>query len=136
MVKFALLCALICFILNCNAEEHPTTPFTAVVRENFAAWDTDHDGRLSRDEIDDAVTNPQIKGGAAAAVAVLKSMQRGYVYKNSPVRTATRFRLELLAIMRMRCWVSMSRGMKFDSGIHTELISHLTASQGIKMDIR
>jgi Calpain family cysteine protease len=50
----------------------PAQQFLAAVRANFAAWDLDHDGRLSREEIELDMQNPRIGGDAAAALAALK----------------------------------------------------------------
>ncbi|HLY56982.1 MAG TPA: C2 family cysteine protease [Stellaceae bacterium] len=45
--------------------------FLAVVRSNFAAWDTSHKGRLTLDEIEADMQDPGIKGDAGAALAAL-----------------------------------------------------------------
>ncbi len=46
--------------------------FLAAVRANFAQWDINHDGVLSREEIEIDMQNPRIVGDAAAALAALK----------------------------------------------------------------
>jgi len=46
--------------------------FFAVVRVNFAQWDLNHDGRLTREEIELDMQDARIKGEAAAALAALK----------------------------------------------------------------
>jgi hypothetical protein len=46
--------------------------FFAAVRENFAAWDLNRDGQLTREEIEIDLQNPRITGEAAAALAALK----------------------------------------------------------------
>jgi hypothetical protein len=46
--------------------------FLAAVRANFAQWDLDHDGVLTREEIETDMQNPRIVGEAAAALAALK----------------------------------------------------------------
>jgi Calpain family cysteine protease len=46
--------------------------FLAAVRANFAQWDLDHDGVLTRAEIETDMQNPRIVGEAAAALAALK----------------------------------------------------------------
>jgi hypothetical protein len=46
--------------------------FFAAVRANFAQWDLNHDGRLTREEIELDMQNPRITGEAAAALAALK----------------------------------------------------------------
>jgi len=46
--------------------------FFAAVRANFAQWDLNHDGRLTREEIEIAMQDARITGEAAAALAALK----------------------------------------------------------------
>jgi hypothetical protein len=46
--------------------------FLAAVRANFAQWDLNHDGTLTREEIETAMQNPRYVGEAAAALAALK----------------------------------------------------------------
>src|SRR5262249_46682173 len=46
--------------------------FLATVRANFAQWDLNHDGRLTREEIALDMQNPHFTGDAAAALASLK----------------------------------------------------------------
>src|SRR5215831_15520304 len=46
--------------------------FLATVRANFAQWDLNHDGRLTREEIELDMQNPRFTGDAAAALASLK----------------------------------------------------------------
>jgi hypothetical protein len=56
-----------------TAVETPaSTGFLDQVKENFAGWDTNHDGVLSAEEIEKAVDNPAVKGSAAAAAAALR----------------------------------------------------------------
>jgi len=57
----------------------PTVPlppaaqhFLAAVRANFAGWDRNHDGVLTREEIELDMQDPRIVGDAAAALAALK----------------------------------------------------------------
>jgi calpain family cysteine protease len=50
----------------------PAQQFLAAVRTNFAKWDRDHDGVLTREEIELDMQNPRIVGDAAAALAALK----------------------------------------------------------------
>jgi hypothetical protein len=45
--------------------------FLAIVRSNFAAWDTSHTGRLTLGEIETDMQDPDIRGDAAAALAAL-----------------------------------------------------------------
>lgn len=42
------------------------------VRKNFAAWDLDHDGELTRIEVEKAVASPDFEDAAAAAIATLR----------------------------------------------------------------
>ena len=46
--------------------------FLAIVRANFAQWDLDHDGVLTREEIEINMQNPRFVGDAAAVLAALK----------------------------------------------------------------
>lgn len=71
-----LLLAILLWLLpgpSIAANSPPRPPrFLAVVSNNFAIWDTNHDGVLSKEEVDAAVENPAFKGPAAAAVATLR----------------------------------------------------------------
>lgn len=50
--------------------------FVAVLEKNFTAWDANHDGQISTDEINQLVANAGIRGEDAAAVAALKRASR------------------------------------------------------------
>jgi hypothetical protein len=50
----------------------PAQQFFAAVRANFTAWDLNHDGQLSREEIEIEMQDARITGEAAAALAALK----------------------------------------------------------------
>ena len=50
--------------------------FAQVVKQQFAAWDLNHDGRIEGREIDTLMTRRAIRGEAAAALAVLKLRER------------------------------------------------------------
>ena len=50
----------------------PAGPFLEQVESYFAAWDTNHDGTLSFDEIEVAVDDANVKGPTAAAAATLR----------------------------------------------------------------
>lgn len=52
-------------------------PFAEIVREHFAAWDLDRDGRLESAEIDRLAARKDIQGEAAAALAAVKLRERG-----------------------------------------------------------
>ena len=60
------------------AELKAAKDFLAVVRENFNAWDYQHKGTLSREELEVDMQKPQFKGDSAVALAALKwGMQIG-----------------------------------------------------------
>jgi hypothetical protein len=59
------------------ARAQPRVTFAAVVEANFARWDRDHDGRLSPQEVTALVTDPEVRGDEAAAVAAIHLFQRG-----------------------------------------------------------
>jgi hypothetical protein len=61
---------------NAEAKAPPATPFSTVVRANFASWDLNEDGELTPDEIQDAMTRPRVKGDVAAAIATLRFVER------------------------------------------------------------
>lgn len=46
----------------------------------FDAWDADRDGKLSAAEVDDLIDEPKVTGPEAAALAVLKQIQRSDKY--------------------------------------------------------
>lgn len=50
--------------------------FLAVLDKHFAAWDRDHDGVLSTNEINQLVESAEVRGEEAAAVAALKRASR------------------------------------------------------------
>jgi hypothetical protein len=50
--------------------------FLAVLEKNFSAWDANHDGQISADEINQLVANPSIRGEDAAGAAALKRASR------------------------------------------------------------
>ena len=60
----------------CGGEADAPSPFLEQVRKHYAAWDTDHDGQLSAKEIELTVTNPAVKGDAAAAIVALRRVIR------------------------------------------------------------
>jgi hypothetical protein len=53
-----------------------TPTFVTRVRENFASWDLNHDGRLSAGEVAQLVQSPDIRDQNAAALATLKHFSR------------------------------------------------------------
>ena len=80
-------------LLSCStvsAIEVPVeSPFLTAAQTNFDAWDLNHDGRLTMEEVDDGVVNPAVNGDAAAALAVIKYLQRGIAYDRHPVPLIT-----------------------------------------------
>jgi hypothetical protein len=64
-----------------DAEPAPSSQFLEQVRTHFAAWDRDHNGELSRDEINLSVIDPKVTGPAAAAVAALQRAARSSKYR-------------------------------------------------------
>ena len=69
--------ALLAFgLLLASAPAHADTAFCACVREAFGRWDTDHDGRLSPEEIESSLRDPRVEGDEAAALAVVKHYSR------------------------------------------------------------
>src|SRR6188768_912079 len=81
MIAFtsALLLALIA-VPQPDHRQIRTSGFIGVVSREFAAWDTDHNGELSADELDVLSVDPKIKGDEAAAVATLKLIVRSNNY--------------------------------------------------------
>ena len=57
-----------------NAANHHT--FAEVVREHFAKWDLNHDGKLEAAELDELIKRPRIHGDEAAALATIKKRDR------------------------------------------------------------
>lgn len=59
-----------------NQALKPTFGLFSVLRRNFNAWDLNHDGILTGDEISENLQNPAIAGRDAAALAALKTQER------------------------------------------------------------
>lgn len=59
--------------------------FAEVMKALFCAWDGDQDGILNRVEIDAALADPKIKGDAAAALAVMKRVNRSKTWSSIPL---------------------------------------------------
>ncbi|AWM37455.1 hypothetical protein GobsT_45790 [Gemmata obscuriglobus] len=72
LVTFTLL---LC-VATAGAADTPKPTFADRVKESFPKWDADKNGTLTREEIDRAVSNPEIKGADAAAVVSLKRAVR------------------------------------------------------------
>jgi hypothetical protein len=62
--------------------------FAQVVNQNFAQWDNNGDGRLSSNEIDSAVANPNFRDESAAALAAIWQVVHGGKYALPPVTQA------------------------------------------------
>ncbi len=65
--------------------QQPTSSVLTVVRAEFAGWDRDRDGKLTVAEVDLAVLDPTVRGARAAALAVIKAIER----RNSDGERAT-----------------------------------------------
>ena len=59
--------------------------FAEVLKASFLAWDSNHDGTLAKLEIDTALADPKIKGDAAAALAVVKRLNRSKTWSAIPL---------------------------------------------------
>lgn len=59
-----------------GAADTPKPTFTERVKDAFPKWDADKNGTLTREEIDRAVSDPDVKGADAAAVVALKRAVR------------------------------------------------------------
>jgi hypothetical protein len=61
-----------------QGQKQQTAPFASQILAYFDAWDANHDGVLTEQEVDTCVANPQIEGETAAALGALKmSMKKG-----------------------------------------------------------
>jgi hypothetical protein len=76
---------------NADAETPPTTPFSALVRKHFDAWDLDHDGKLTSEELGILFVRPFLKGDKAAVLACLKELEREALWAG---KTPTPFTLD------------------------------------------
>ncbi len=85
MIPSRILLVLAFLGVNAPAAEEPDPPpFLTALNAAFPAWDSDHDGSLSAFEIDTALADPRITGDAAAALAVVKRLERGKDWKSIP----------------------------------------------------
>jgi hypothetical protein len=71
-MRTALARGMVVVLITCSASMASATEFLDQVKANFAGWDANHDGKLSKDEIDAAISNPKVMGKAAAAAACLR----------------------------------------------------------------
>lgn len=85
LIRLALFALLLCAAAWCpepvfgqekKKAKAPPTPFTEVVRAHFETWDLDGDGKLTLEEINDAMMRPRFQGDVAVAVATLRSIAR------------------------------------------------------------
>jgi hypothetical protein len=71
----------------CAAETKPSVEvsFTEVLKASFSVWDSSKDGTLAKLEIDTALADPTIRGDAAAALAVVKRLNRSKTWTAIPL---------------------------------------------------
>jgi hypothetical protein len=81
-MKWLLLTFAFCLSVAASAAEFS---FAEVFKASFAAWDSNQDGTLNKLEIDSALADPQIKGDAAAALAVVKRLNRSKTWSAIPL---------------------------------------------------
>jgi hypothetical protein len=74
--------AFACAAETASSEE---TAFLDVLKASFTAWDLNHDGSLAKLEIDTALADPKIQGDAAAALAVVKRLNRSKSWSSIPL---------------------------------------------------
>jgi hypothetical protein len=66
-----MLAHLIAFVAMLQGQGAPAPSFAQTVLQDFDAWDTSRQGKLTQDEIDKAALDPQFHGADAAALAAL-----------------------------------------------------------------
>ncbi|MCX6857082.1 MAG: hypothetical protein NTV80_19495, partial [Verrucomicrobia bacterium] len=81
-MKWLLLTFAFCLPVAASAAE---VSCAEVFKASFAAWDSNQDGTLTKLEIDSALADPQIKGDAAAALAVVKRLNRSKTWSAIPL---------------------------------------------------
>lgn len=67
-----------------QAQSRPPSFFT-VIGAQFDKWDVNHDGVLSKEETDNLVVDPSIKGNAAAALVAVHSLQNSKKLNLPPI---------------------------------------------------
>ena len=88
-----------------NVTMPAATPFTRLVTQNFADWDTNGDGMLSPQEIDTLVADPRVTGDEAAAIATLKlAFIRRAKIGDPPLRITTDFLAHYAAAPRSKAF--------------------------------
>lgn len=75
--SLGLSCFYPLFVPACALDNSQALNFWQVVKKDFAAWDLDNSGFLSREEIDEDIQNAAITGEDAAALSALKVYLRG-----------------------------------------------------------
>ena len=86
-MKLSRLTLALCFCIaatsRIDASDGPGE-FFAALTASLPSWDSDHDGTLAMSEIDQALSDPQIKGDSAAALAVVKRLARSKTWSAIP----------------------------------------------------
>ena len=67
------------------SEPQTTSDFAAVVQANFAQWDQNKDGELSKAEVEAQIADAKVTGKQAAALAAIITFQGGPVGKKKPL---------------------------------------------------
>ncbi|MFA7338804.1 MAG: C2 family cysteine protease [Candidatus Obscuribacterales bacterium] len=76
------------------AESDEGLRLALLFKQSFANWDYNQDGVLTKDELDQALQNPAIKGNQAAALAAIKIYSRSaWKQENKQVNSLERFTL-------------------------------------------
>lgn len=70
-------------LLTLPAQADPQ-PLAQIIQKGFPAWDADHDGSLTLDEINWALANPEVRGEEAAAVAAIYRAARNKSHPMQP----------------------------------------------------
>lgn len=81
-ITFSLLLAPCVLLAQPKPAKHE---FAQEIQRNFREWDRNGDSRLSEDEIDRVVTDPKVKGRAAAAAAALELTLRNKKFNLPPL---------------------------------------------------
>lgn len=82
-------CATVAMCFVAAAEAGTADTFLSVVQTNFPAWDLNHDGVLSSNELDVVVADTHTTGTNAAVVAALKRASRGAKISVPPLTLET-----------------------------------------------
>ncbi|MBN9119806.1 MAG: peptidase C2 [Planctomycetes bacterium] len=86
MIARRLFAVVLLFVPVTALAADPAKPaFADRAKESFAKWDADKNGTLTREEIDRAVSDPEVKGADAAAIVALKRAVRSTKYKLPPL---------------------------------------------------